>query len=1146
MTHRIARSFSVVFLTMLVALLALPVSVRGQSFRGGISGIVTDPSGAVVAGATVTAVETATNTAYKTISSSAGEFAFSNLELGDYVVTVTASGFSSEKVNKVTVTAGVSYTLPVRLHMASAAQTVEVTAEQLTVDTATDEQASAIPEQIVANLPNSGRDFTQMLAQNSGFAGYSTGGGALASSVNGTRSNSVNWQIEGTDNNDLWWNIPAVNQSGVNGIAAVLMPMDAIENFSFVTSGTTEIGRNSGGTANVVIKSGTNALHGSAYYVNHNEYFQADNPFETFKPETRNQHYGFSVGGPIRKDKTFFFISGERQWFDIGAGGKATEPSAAYQQEALKIMSAYGVAENPVAHALLYGSGSLTGLWPAAALTGPGSPLNYSATGITTGYSYNGVGKVDEQISEKDHIAFAYFIGQGIQTAPVSSELAPYFQQAGTHIQNYSLVYNRVFSPTMTNQLSAGVSYFQQVFADADNNFDPIGLGLDTASTVGGSPHLVIGTTADSGGLNSSSGGFDPIGVTSPEGRTDITGHLDEDFTWTKGAHQFHFGGEFRKAQVHEFYLIGERGNIFFDGTQGPWATAGSPCAALGNGTAPLGTPGNPTPRPSDINILYLADFLAGCDDPTSTTITQGDPRRLVYVNTFSLYAQDSFQATKNLSLNYGLRYDYEGPVHTGIPNLSIFDPSLASGLAVAGQDVSNIFPGFWGGYSPRVGFAYQVAGNSRSVLRGGYGIYNDSIYMKSILENQNLQNAPDFGPELNPAGSSEVATASALSTVIHNGAPFFETYADALAGAGVTAISTFDSHFRPAYTQSWDLNLQQSLSSSIIWQLGYVGTKGTHLMGMFDINAGALDSLNVPVPVSGVVPSGYGMPNTTCPAQYSGAVPGTPGNDLQCSRPYFNQFPKFGTIDEARSNLGSIYNSLQTSLRMQSWHGLASSVAYTWSHSLDYETGALPYLPENSLDEAAERGNSDFDVRNTVTGYLDYTVPAFRGPNRLSKGWELNSGFSFHGGTPFTVISATNPSGTGDNSDRALQVVANPKEGVSHAVVDGAVQWFSPTAFVDEPLGVYSPTRRGQNYNPGYESVDLAVIKNTPIHENVSAQFRAEMINIFDHTNLAPAGWPTAGEGGQIGSTIGPFLGDPGIGPGEPFNVQFSLKILF
>jgi hypothetical protein len=157
-----------------------------------------------------------------------------------------------------------------------------------------------------------------------------------------------------------------------------------------------------------------------------------------------------------------------------------------------------------------------------------------------------------------------------------------------------------------------------------------------------------------------------------------------------------------------------------------------------------------------------------------------------------------------------------------------------------------------------------------------------------------------------------------------------------------------------------------------------------------------------------------------------------------------------------------------------------------------------------------------------------------------------LNSGFSFHGGTPYTVVASSNVSGNGDNADRAVQVLQNPTFGVSHAIVDGSVQWFSPNAFVDPAPGTYSPTRRGQNYNPGYEAFDLGVIKTTAITERVKIQIKANMYNLFNHTNLAPVGLPSTGEGGTIGSTIGPYLGNPTIGPGEPFNTEWAAKILF
>jgi len=1113
MRNRITRSVFSALLLIVAVLLAMQATANGQTFRGGISGTVTDQSGAVVPGAQIVAVESATNTSYKAVSSTAGEFGFSNLPLGSYTISVTASGFKSEKVDKVPVAAGNTYTLPIKLAIASAGETVEVTANALSLDTITDTQSTALPEEVVQNLPNSGRDFTQMLAQTPGFAGLSTGGGAGVGAVNGTRSNSVNWQIEGTDNNDLWWNIPAVNQGGVSSIAGVILPIDAIENFSFVTAGSTELGRNSGGTANLTIKSGTNALHGSAYYYNHNEFFQRMNPFESSKAATRNQHYGFSVGGPIWKNKAFFFLGGEHQAFLIGAETKATEPSALYQAAAYAILDEYAVPRNVVASNLLNGNGTLPGLWPASALTGPANSNNYAATGNLTGHSFNGIVKLDDQLTDRDHLSASWFVGQGTQTAPTSSALAPYFENAPIHVENYSLVYNRVLSTSITNQVSAGVSYFNQVFSDADTAFDPIGLGLNTGVTttaLAGSPHLIIGPTAASVGLTAGGSGFDPLGVTAPSGRNDITGHLNDTLAWTKGAHQFKFGGEFRQAQVDDFYQTGERGTIYFDGSQGPWVTSTSACAALsGNGMAPLAT------APADPNVLFLADFLAGCFDPSTSEEVVGNPKRQVFVNTWSLSGGDVWQVSKKLSLDYGIRYDYEGPVHSQYPNLSVFDPSLASGLAVVGQDVPSLWHKFYGGVSPRVGFSMQVDNTGKTVLRGGYGFYYDSIYMKSILQNNGAQNISVFGPGLNPAGSEEVAQASGIAnTVIEPGTPIFQTLAEALAGAGIVKISTFDKNFRPSYTQSLDLNLQHSFTPSVIWQLGYVGTKGTHLLGLFDINPAAPGT------------AGLANPNLT--------------------RPYYGQFPGFSVIDEARSNLGSIYNSLQTTLRVQNYHNLSAQLAYTWAHSLDYETGLLPYVAQDPLNESAEYGNSDFDVRNTLTGYLDYHIPTFKGPERLTKGWEVNSGFSFHGGTPYTVVSATNPSGNGENADRAVQVIADPSAGISHSITNGVVQWFNPNAFVDGPAGTYSPTRRGQNYNPGYNAVDVAFFKTTQITERVGAQFSVNVFNIFNRTNLAPVGFPDAGEGGQIGSTLGPYLGNPGIGPGEPLNAEFALKIIF
>src|SRR5246500_3508937 len=258
----------------LVLLFVVPANA--QTFRGSINGTVTDPSGASVPGATVKATETATNIDHTTVTSTEGQIAFQDVPLGLYKVTVTASGFPAYSVDKVQVVAGQIYTLPIQLKMGQATTTIEVSAGAVTMDTTTQTQSMTISDDTVQNAPLNGRDFTQLIAVQPGFGGYNVGG---FGSLNGTRPNQINWQINGVDNNDFWHNIPAINQGGVSGIAGTVLPIDATEEFSVQTSSGPEGGRNAGGTANIVLKSGTNDIHGSLYYYNRNEYFAEPSPF---------------------------------------------------------------------------------------------------------------------------------------------------------------------------------------------------------------------------------------------------------------------------------------------------------------------------------------------------------------------------------------------------------------------------------------------------------------------------------------------------------------------------------------------------------------------------------------------------------------------------------------------------------------------------------------------------------------------------------------------------------------------------------------------------------------------------------------------------------------------------------------------------
>lgn len=1130
------RELHLRFCTLTLALL-IGTGAFAQNFRGGINGTVMDPSGAMVVNASISAIDTATGVPYKTISSSAGQFAFQDLPLGNYDVTVIASGFQTLRMTNVPVSAGSMYTISAKLTMASATAKVEVQANaaDVSLDTTSVNQTTIIPDKAVQDIPINGRDFSEFEALTPGAAGYGLPSvGSLA--VNGSRPNQINYQIEGTDNNDIWWNLQAVNQSGISSLAGTVLPMDSIEQFSMVTTSSPETGRNPGGTVNLALKSGTNTLHGSAYYFNRNEFFGVNNPFAppgSKKAAERGQNAGFSLGGPIIKDKTFFFASYEWNNIFFASSVNTTVPSRAYQAEAQSLLAYYGMPVNPVSTNLL------NTLWSSSILGGPAAPGNYFANAPVSGVSRNGLIKLDENINLNNHVSLKGFVGQGHQQGPDGSVLPDYLTKGPLRVMNYSVIYDAVLRPNVTNQASFGFNFFDEKFRDANTSFNPVALGLNTGVTspdLSGAPNIKIAPSSAGTGVTNLLGGnsgFAPTGPFPQSGRTDITWHANDALSYIKGAHQMRFGGEVRRVFVDDFYQTNGRGAFFFDGSQGPWdlpqgtKAPTNPCNSLA--TKNLGTfaPGFAPTDTFDTNILFLADFMGGCI--SSANIVEGNPKRKVYVNSFNLFAQDAWQVSKRLNLNYGLRWDYTGPVHNGDKNLTIFDPNAPGGLAVAGSNISNLYQRYWKSFSPRVGFAYQPRANGNMVVRGSYGLYWDSPYLIPFLNLHGTTNGGAIGVQDNPAGADPVASAGVSGAVIVPNKPIFPTLPQAIAGAGVISVFSVSPSYRPSYTENYNLSVQQSLGRSAIFQLAYIGSQSHHETNVADINQAA---------------QGSGFASPTCAAQFANAGSG----NQQCSRPFFAQFPDFSVINQVQARYNANYNALQAIVRSSSWHGVTSQLSYVWSHTLDQGTGLIPYLPQDSTNLRAEYGNSDLDQRQSFSGYVNYSIPAFsKGPSKLTHGWELNSLISFHTGNPYTPVSTSNTSGNGEFADRADATAINPYGGVSHKIVNGLVQWFNPAAFVNPPQGLYGNLRRGQYFNPGYADIDFSVLKNTPITERVTLQFRAEFFNVINRTNLAPVGAPTAGVGGgQISSTVGVFFAAPAIGPGEPFNTQLSAKILF
>jgi hypothetical protein len=1055
---------------LLVTLLA-SASLIAQTFRGGVSGTVNDATGAAVAGAAVRLVSPDTGLTREGTTTSTGEFVFQDLPLGKYDITVTQSGFDTVHVSGVVVDAGKIATLALKLEVAKQATTVEVAASVVAIETSSSAETSLINTAEILDLPLNGRDFTQLLKFNPGANANG--------SLNGSRFNGVDWKIDGADNNDLWHNVNAVNQGGVSGIGGVLLPIDSIDEFSLQSSSSAEENRNSGGVLNVVVKSGTNSFHGSVYYFNRNEALAASDWFTppgSPKTELRNNQEGFSVGGPIVKNHTFFFMNYEQQNYRQALTAPGTTPSADWVAQASAVMAKDGVAVNPLSLALI------SNLWPANSLTGPAVVHNYAGAGINLSNSYNGVIKLDHQFNERNSLAIRYFGGTGNQTEYVGSAMPYYFQAAPSRMHNFSLVYNTVITPRFVAQTLVGVNYFKQVFGDANHGFNMPAIGLNDGVT----------NPTDFGSPNINISGFDSTGETPQLGRIDTTGHIDQTFTYTVGSHQFRFGGDYRYSRLDVFYDANAPGVFSFNGTQGPLA---NPSDTWGFG-----------PNMGSLNAL--ADFLAGRVATGNARIAYGNQQRIYNLNGGSVFAQDSWKITPKLTLNYGLNWVYQGPIDNPKNLISTFIPADGGITYVGTHGLNSLWPRDLHDFAPRFGFAYQPKAGGKLVIRGGWGMFYQ-VPNISYFGNSNSANGAATGINVNIGGPAPVLSlVNQAPITLASGVPIFAT-SSATGPFGAFSVSQ---HFVTAYSMNTNLNVQYQLAKDSVVEVGYSGSLSRHLPDTLDIN-------QIPI--------------------------GSP--ELITSRPYYSQFPNLAAINEVQSVGNGHFNGLLASLRTTSFHGFSSRLSYTLGHSMDDLSYARGIIPQNSYCLKCDYGNSDFDIRNSFSMFLTYATPQPVKYKALLGGWQFNTLFSFFTGTPFTVYSGNDSSGTGEFTDRA-NVIGNPFSGVPASDrATSTYYWFNPAAFAAPAAGTYGNEKRNQFYGPPTHQIDFSVFKNFSITEHARLQFRAEIFNIFNFTNYSgPANNVQGSNLGQVGSTYDVSFGAPGIGPGAPRNVQLAVKLLF
>jgi len=1085
--HNMRRLFG-----LAAALFLLSVTAgQAQTNRGSISGNVYDASGAAVPGASVQVVSVATGATSTLTTENSGEFVFPDLLPGTYTLTVSHAGFQTQKIENVEVQVARVTSLPVTLSVAQTTSTVEVSAAVATLETQQTALNSVVGNQAVQDVPLNGRDYRQLLVLT---PGYVSGTGMQHESTNGNRDNQNNWQIDGVDNNDFWQNTEAFNQGSISGIAGVLLPIDAIQEFNQQSTGGADYGRNPGSMVNVVIKGGSNQIHGSAYAFNRNAALAELSPFYEPGSPTKliNNNFGASLGGPLKKDKVFGFFSYEGQRFLAGNAIAATAPSPAWVDNVeANVLAPYNVPVNPTMLA------TLSGLFPTQQFTNaPATGGNFISSTPNNYASDNYVGRLDYNINDKNRIYFRALVGNGNATAYVGSVFGEYYQSVPSRQSNWVLDWTSTISPHLLNHVLAGYNYFLQNFDDANHSQNPPSWGFNTgvSNQNYGAPNIVITGFP-----------YAATGETADLGRTDPTWHITDDLEYSRGNHSFKFGGEYRHAGLWVHYLWGARGVFNFYGTAGPWADA------------PAGTFSLPQ--------MGLADFLAGyllSGAEYNNNITLGNPTRNWYVESGSGYMHDNWQVSPRLNINYGVRYDYYTPYHDPTHSISSFWPTFTStnppGLGFPGQSgspISSLYPPDHHEFAPRFGFAFTPTRGGKTVIRGAWGLYYDIANGNVFIDN--IADSGARGVSRNPGGPNPVFTVFVPGTtyeVVQKGVYLF---------GGTTPAPPFgafavDQQLTAPYVQNFNLNVQRELTSHTILQVGYVGNAGRKLM--------LTRNMNQP-PASATAYANF-----------------------QAARPYDYIDPGYyGDITELMSAANSHYNSLQVSLRNTSWRGLTGQISYTYSHAMDDQSAPRGAAPADNNNFKGDYGSSDFDVRNNFSGYMLYTLPQLgHSLPRLTKGWEISAFGTFLSGFPFSVTSCcAGPSNTGSFHERADQVGPLFTGVTQVGPRSSGIQFFNPAAFTAPAAGTFGTTRRNQFYGPPFRTVDFALIKNTPISERVKLQVRIEAFNLFNILNLAP---PDSNVGdlsfGQSSTTNATSTGAPGIGSGEPLNAQIALKLIW
>ncbi len=1203
------RSNAIRLFTVTFAVLLLCVPAFSQGNTGRILGTVTDQSGGVVAGATVTVIDVARGVSRTLTTDDAGEYNAPNLTPGIYTVRAEAKGFKKLERQNVALEVGKEVRVDLTVQPGEQEQTVTVTEAVPLVETTNATLGGTLDNADIVDMPLNGRNYQNLLGLRPGVM-TQVGGGPWTQSTNGVRPDESVWMIDGVINHNFFDARPIAGMPSPITDGATILPIDSIQEFNLMENPKAEYGWDPGAVVNVGIRSGTNSLHGTAYGFYRSSNWDARNYFNPApaadgscpvtscdKPATQLKQFGASVGGPIIKDKLFFFGNYEGLRDLIGnafgtSGVPETGPSNGQAGSnfaaALESVVNGGLTPSPVSETLA--GCTVTGAAPTATATCTGGLYPSNPTG-TTGFvstipnvnvSNNGVGKIDYHANDKNTLNGELIIGNYVGTGEDRGYIDPIFTN-GFIIDTWTASGTWDYTPNsnMVNEVRFG--YNRMSFITTSDDAGLTVPGLNTGLTVAGLPQIEIGGFALFGTWHNR-----PQAI-APNPYWDVQDSL----SYLVGKHSLKFGGEYTHIEADSWIPDYGRGRI---------------------------------------NFPDLSSFFQGITDPGNGKAGKalvGDPTRRMLNSYEAAFVQDDWRLTPKFTLNLGLRYEYASPIQA-VNNLwANFDPNSSDGLVQQGQPgESTLWQPNRGNFSPRVGFAYDVSGKGTTVVRGGFSVMYSSFTAVEWMNQNQFQNSSSVSLGANPTnaifyvngaatqGTGSIAVAPfaysagqlcwdpAVATSCAPTTPgqttVFPKSANILCGDGVVptgggpkdpgqcALMGVDPNLKTPYVMNYSLGVTHAFGDNLSLEIGYVGNRGARLTGFSDINACApYDTFN--------------------PA-------------LSCVRPYAAKFPYYSYINMMTNDTHSNYNSMQATLTKRMSHGVSFTAGYTYAHGLD--NGSLNrfgLLPQNANDPGAEYGSSDFDVRHRFTLTGTYNIPGINGFAQLLKGWQVNGIVTIQSPQPWIVNDYQNNfSGTGDATDR-WDFFGNPSDfkgtqnsipycygfagglsavnctvtygqtGQTIAVPASQVATYAANCLAKAPdartldaggcyasgnsvmappvSGTYGTMGRNIFRDSGFKNLDLSVFKNFTFKERYTAQFRLEVFNVLNHpifenpygasngssggnndpsaVNSAPGGLTSSVFGGALG-TPDVIAGNPVVGSGDAREVQVGLKITF